>query len=233
MSRDAPPFFVISGAHGVGKTTALAACNDWFVAKGIAVTPFHHIAVGVPGKATPNGHETETAAAAPERRGLWGKLAPRPLKLILVTVLDELRYIHGITRILRRAAAEQRIAIADRYVYDRLVGLRMRGRSAIQRAAVRITCSLLRRPTLTILLTDRPDAIYARKAEHTVDEIRRYHHELVTLCQELGIPFIEVPVAGRAPDMLAADIAQRILETVGEEGFTRADAVTPRQTLAE
>lgn len=233
MSPHSPPFLVITGAHGVGKTTVLAACNDWFVAKGIAVTPFHHIAVGAPGKATPNGHETETAAAAPARRGVWGKLVPTPLKLIVVTVLDELRYIHGITRILRRAAAEQRVAIADRYVYDRLVALRLRGRPPIQRAAVRITCSLLRHPTLTILLTDRPDAIHARKQEMTVDEIRRYHDELVTLCQELGIPFIEVPVAGRDPDMLAADIGQRILETLGKRGFTRADAVTPRLPLVE
>ena len=212
---NAPPFFVISGAHGVGKTTVLAACRELLDARRIPVATFHHIVDGVPSKAAQFRADAAANGAPDRTRRWWRGLVPEALKLVLVSALDEARYMRGVNRLLRGAASERRLAIGDRYVYDRLVELRLRRRPAIQRAAVRIVCSLMRRPTLAILLKDRPQAIRGRKQELSVDEIGRYQASLAALYQSLGVNFVEVSVNGRSAEAVAAEIAERILETAG------------------
>ena len=213
MRRRAALFFVVSGAHGVGKTTVLEACGALFDCRGIAVRRFHHIVDGVPNKA---GH----GRTDDRPRLWWRRLVPAPVKMLITATLNELRYVRGINRILAGAAAEARIALSDRYAYDRLVDLRLRRRPLIQRAAVRVVCALLRHPTLTIMLTDDPAAVYQRKQELTQDQIERYQDDLADLCQRLGAPFVVVPVDGRGPNAVAAQIVTEILDCARGHGLT-------------
>ena len=212
MRRRGSPFFVVSGAHGVGKTTVLEACGALFECRGVAVRRFHHIVDGVPNK---------TAHGRSGRRpgSWWRRLVPAPVKMMITATLNELRYVRGITRILAQAAAEATIALSDRYAYDRLVDLRLRHRPLVQRAAVRVVCAWLRHPTLTIMLTDDPAAVYRRKQELTQDEIARYQDDLVDLCQRLGVPFVVVAVDGRDPNAIAEQIVTEILESARGDGF--------------
>ena len=212
MRRRAPPFFVVSGAHGVGKTTVLEACGALFEGRGVAVRRFHHIVDGVPNKAA-------HGRSGGRPRAWWGRLVPGPVKMAITATLDELRYARGINRILAQAAAESRIALSDRYAYDRLVDLRLRCRPLVQRAAVRVVCALLRHPTLTIMLTDDPAAVYDRKQELTRDQIERYQNDLADLCQRLGAPFVVVSVDGRDPNAVAEQIVAEILEKARGEGL--------------
>jgi len=210
--RPAPPFFVVSGAHGVGKTTVLEACGALFECRGVAVRRFHHIVDGVPEKAS-------RGRPGRRRRSWWRRLVPRPVKMLVTATLDEMRYVRGINRLLAQAAAEARIALSDRYAYDRLVDLRLRRRPLVQRAAVRVVCALLRHPTLTIMLADDPAAVYGRKQELTPDQIKRYQDDLADLCRRVRAPFAVIRVDGRDPNAVAEQIVAEILERIPRDGI--------------
>jgi thymidylate kinase len=211
-----PALFVIAGAHGVGKTTTLAECLHIFERLGIAVSPFHHILDTRPAaaKAPP-----APPAQKPLRKALWRRLAPGWAKLILISFLNEARYMRGVGGLVRRAREAGAIALADRYVYDRWVDLRIRARPAPQIIAVRLACSLMPRPRLLIRLEDEPAAIRQRKQELETPEIQRYQDDLAGLCERLGLAATTIRIDGRTPQAVAGEAVARMIEALGEEVF--------------
>lgn len=226
-----PMLFVLAGAHGVGKTTTLAECLRIFEQLGIAVRPFHHILdtrapSGNGNGGRPDGDRAEaieTKATPPPRKALWRRLVPGGVKLVITSFLDEARYIRGVGGLVRRAQEAGALALADRYVYDRWVDLRIRARPATQIAAVRLACSLMPRPRLLIRLEDEPTAIRRRKPELETDEIRRYQDDLAGLCGRLGVIGPAISIGGRAPAAVASEAVERMIEALGGEvlGFLR------------
>ena len=217
--RRRPLFFVVSGAHGVGKSTAIEACDALLRERGVAVRRFHHIVDGRPDKTTAARQRPDKQTVGHGAASWWRSIVPKPVKRLITSALDELCYVRGINRILAEAASRDRIALSDRYAYDRLVDLRLRRRPLIQRLAVRVVCALMRRPTLTILLTDDPAAVRERKQELTEEEIARYQNDLAVLCERVGAPFVVVRVNGRDPGSVAAEIVDEIVERARESGY--------------
>ena len=119
MRSREPLFFVVSGAHGVGKTTTIEACRALFADRGIAVRQFHHIVDGLPAKATPAISASQVPPRAARPASWWQRAIPRPIKMLVTSGLDASRYLRGINRILTQAVAHDQIALSDRYVYDR------------------------------------------------------------------------------------------------------------------
>lgn len=217
MKPAAAPFYVVSGTHGVGKTTVLQEARQLLDRQGMAIRQFHHITDIMPGKtATPQVQPRPAASQfGTARVPLWRCAIPGVLKQAVASYRDEMTYMRGIRRILSEAAIQGRIVLCDRYAYDRLVDLRLNNRPAIQRVAVRMVCLLLRKPTLTILLTDDPGAIRKRKQELSESEIAWYQDELERVCARMGIAVQKLPVAGRNAKAVAEELATIIVQTTG------------------
>lgn len=209
-----PVYFVVSGAHGAGKTTVLEAIGPMLRESGLTVRQFHHVTDVMPGKST--------TPAAPRQdddrpRAWWRRCIPRFIKLIVASILDERCYMRGVNAILEEAKEAGQIALSDRYAYDRLVDLRLRQRPLIQRAAVWIVCTLMRRPTLTVILQDEPEAIYRRKQELTVPQIAWYQRELEIVCSRFKAPKALLSIAGRDANAVARELAEMLIGKAQEE----------------
>ncbi len=218
MNPRHPLFFVVSGAHGVGKTTAIRACHTLLSDLGISVRQFHHIVDVVPSKQASGVSRVDVAPRTSRSALYWGRFVPRPLKMVVANIHDGLVYARGINRILVQAEAGGQIALSDRYVYDRMIDLRLLRRPPIQRAVVSILCRFMRRPTTTILLTDSPAAIYRRKQEQTEAGIDEYQRGIVDLCNRVRAPLQILPVNNSAPDAVARDLAAAILRKARDLG---------------
>lgn len=209
MSKASPLFFVVSGTHGVGKTTVLEVAAPMLKEHGLEVRQFHHVTDVMPGKSS-----TPKVPQPPRPSTSWLRRAvPTFVKQIVSSVRDERTYMRGINKILAEAATQGQIALSDRYANDRLVDLRLHRRPLVQRIAVRIVCSLMRRPTLTILLTDDPKAIRSRKQELSETQIAWYQSELEDVCNKVGGPLTLLPVNGRDPQGVARELVSKILQT--------------------
>jgi len=174
--------------------------------RGHAVATFHHLA----NKAAAGPTPTAVPSGRPAwQRQLW-RLLPAVVRAWLVAANDEIRYARAIARQIDAAAGAQKPALSDRYVYDRLVDLRLHGRGRHQIAAVWAACRLMRKPTMTFLLTDAPDRIHARKAELSIGQIEQYQRDLKSLFVRLGVPYNEIDVAGRPAETVARDVVSLI-----------------------
>jgi len=202
-------FYVISGAHGVGKTTVTALVHQLMNEHGHTTTTFHHRADKAAIKAS---SQNENARRATWKRKLWHQL-PAGLRAWIVATVDEISYARNVSRHIAVATAKGEPAISDRYVYDRLVDLRLHGRSRPQVSTVGMACCLMRKPDMTFLLTDTPERINARKDELSPDQIAIYQDALRALFVRLCIPFQEIDVDGRTAATVASDIANAIETT--------------------
>ncbi|MFQ5953477.1 MAG: hypothetical protein ACE5JZ_00260 [Kiloniellales bacterium] len=209
-----PLFFVVAGAHGVGKSTTVAQCLRILERRSIHAEAFHHV-VDTRGAGTGSRHAAGRAAPLG-----WRRLVPAMVKLVLVSLIDEVRYASRVHGLLRRALKSGKLSVADRYVYDRWVDLRIRGRPWTQIASVRLACMLMRKPRLVVVLEDDPAQIARRKSELTVEEIRRYQDDLPRFLERLGVPRAVVRIGGRDPAAVAEEAVRRMLAAAG-------DAVTP------
>ena len=204
--RTLTQFFVISGSHGVGKTTVAALVCDILEDRGHAITTFHHRADKAAIVAAVRSDQSNRPTW---KRKLW-RLIPASLRAWVIAANDELHYARSISKRVRAATEEGQPAISDRYVYDRLVDLRLHGRSRQQISAVGFACRLMRKPDMTFLLTDLPERIHARKDELSLAQIAEYQSALTSLFARLRIPYREIEVAGREAAAVAGDIVTYI-----------------------
>lgn len=174
--------------------------------RGHPTKAFHHRAKKA--DAGTSVHNVNQERASWQRR-LW-RFLPTSLRAWLIAGIDEIRYAHDLSAEIRSASHSNQIAISDRYVYDRLVDLRLHNRPIHQVNSVRAACRLMRKPKMTFLLIDTPERIHARKDELSIKQIREYQFELKNLLERLSIPYQEIHVAGRAPNPIARDIVNTI-----------------------
>ncbi|MBT6405271.1 MAG: hypothetical protein HOK11_12655 [Rhodospirillaceae bacterium] len=199
-------FFVISGSHGVGKTTVAALVRDILKERGVTTTTFHHRA----DKAAIMGVSRNEQSNRPSwKRTLW-RMIPAFLRAWVIAANDELHYARSVSKRVLAATEDGQPAISDRYIYDRLVDLHLHGRSRQQISTVGLACRLMRKPDMTFLLTDLPERIHARKDELTVTQIAEYQSALTSLFIRLRIPYREIEVAGREAAAVAVEIVTYI-----------------------
>lgn len=199
----APRFYVVSGSHGVGKTTVTALVHQVLADHGVATSTFHHRADKASAASTPQSDRTGPPGW---KRRLW-RVLPVSLRAWLVAANDELRYSRSVARRITSAASQGQAAIIDRYVYDRLVDLRLHNRPRQQVWAVEIACRLMRKPDMTFFLIDSPERIHARKDELSVEQITEYQSALKSLFMRLRIPHLEIEIDGREAVAVAESIA--------------------------
>jgi thymidylate kinase len=199
-------FFVISGSHGVGKTTVAALVRDIMEDRGHAMTTFHH---RTDKAAIADASRAQQTNRPTWKRKLW-RLIPTSVRAWLVAAKDEVHYARSVTKRVAAATEMGQLAISDRYVYDRLVDLRLHGRPRQQVSAVGAACRLMRKPDMTFLLIDSPARIHARKDELSLTQIAAYQGALKDLFARLHIPHCEIDVAGREAALVAEDIVASI-----------------------
>jgi len=170
---------------------------------GVATSTFHHRADKASVTST---SQSERDGRPGWKRRLW-RVLPASLRAWLIAANDEVRYSRSVARRIANAASLGQAAIIDRYVYDRLVDLRLHDRPRPQVLAVEVACRLMRKPDMTFLLLDAPERIHARKDELSVGQITEYQSALQSLFRRLHIPHLEIEIDGRDAAAVAQSIA--------------------------
>jgi len=204
--------FVISGSHGVGKSTTLPLVVDKLKKAGYSVHGFHHrlkernnIASGVMG--------TSDSTARFSLRRAWRRL-PKPVRLTVVALLDAHSYAHKISSKVKKLRKNGSLALADRYVYDQLIDLSLRKHPFRNILAFGLASRIMTRPTLTIVLTDQPERIHSRNPELTISQNAKYQDTLIQLLGSRKIPYQEVSVFDRTPKEVANEVSHIIINHI-------------------
>jgi thymidylate kinase len=200
----------VSGSHGVGKTTVTALVHQILADHGVATSTFHHRADKASAASTPQSDRTGPPGW---KRRLW-RVLPVSLRAWLVAANDELRYSRSVARRITSAASQGQAAIIDRYVYDRLVDLRLHNRPRQQVWAVEVACRLMRKPDMTFFLIDSPERIHTRKDELSVRQITEYQSALKSLFMRLRISHLEVEMLrqSRSPSRPSSSMRTRPIQ---------------------
>jgi thymidylate kinase len=220
-----PPFLVVSGADGVGKSTLIRNVVDILSSYPLEVRHFHHTDLSKdPAWETRAVGDQGNADARPARslgyriaRALWRSLVPPAAKLALTAIIGELRYARRLNLAVGRDFYAGRLTLSDRYVYDRAVKMNMLPKPAVQKWAARANCRIMRPPRLTLVLTDEPVNIRARKQELSLEEIEQYQGDLLATCRRVGAPCYELPVDGRPAEALVAEVTTALLMAAGSD----------------
>ena len=148
---------------------------------------------------------------------IWRNLLPTSVRAAIVGVSGELRYALRLNHLIGDALFSGRATLMDRYVFDRLTRLEIDARNPMQRWAGRLVCRFMRQPRITILLSDDPERIHARKDQLSVETIDRYEQRIRELMTATKVPMVEIPVAGRTPRVLAQDALRLLLDALGAD----------------
>jgi hypothetical protein len=222
VHRHRPPLFAFCGPDGVGKSTVIAAVQTILADYPILVARMHHL-VDTKVKSSPD--DRAKAAAQPRglpyrlTRALWRGMLPGWIKAAVIGIQGELRYAYRVNALVGDAFWGGKLCFIDRYAYDRAIKLGFEDRHRLHALAARLNCRLMRRPRLTIVLTDEPARIHARKAELNVERIAEYQASLAELCRKVGAPAAQVAVAGRTPDAIAREIVALIFGALAADLF--------------
>tara|TARA_Y100000588_G_scaffold392835_2_gene506256 strand:- start:975 stop:1622 length:648 start_codon:yes stop_codon:yes gene_type:complete len=213
MTYNSLPFFVISGADGVGKTTTTELTEKILSKKGISVLSFHHMLKEKSASPSDTSSNQKGSAKRPEK-AIWKSFIPSSLKMLVTSIRDEYKYMARINNMLRLARANKQIALCDRYVYDRLITIRLKKRPLLHKFAVRIVCTLLQKPTLTVIITEYPEIIRARRQELSKSEIVSYQSNFISLCHTINAPLHILSANQRAPEFIAEELSEIIISSL-------------------
>lgn len=221
------PFIVISGPDGVGKTTLMSNILKLFDNLPFKTDNFHHTGLGKSQQKTVEVKEENMSLARKLRR----RYTPKFIKVIYGAVTAEIRYAMRINKKVVENFYSATLTFSDRYIYDRAVKMRMiEGKVLVTKITTRINAYLMRRPTVMIVPTDSPDAIYKRKQELNPDEIKHYYNELDNFINKCSIPCVhKVAVAGKTPEELAEEATREILRSLPKDLIFRAIGMYERE----
>ena len=132
------------------------------------------------------------------------------LKLVIVSFYDEFIYFKNINKIINKYHNHGLIVIFDRYIYDRHIDLKINKRNKISIFFTKLSCILLKKPTLTFILNDDSQKIYSRNKEYKISEIREYKKSIINLCDALSIKYELVDLNNRDTTELSDYIINKI-----------------------
>lgn len=211
-----PPFFVVSGCHGVGKTTTVDLVTSALEEKGFTIRGFHHRVKG--SKIKSNGG----AIASSTRDTLWKRalrrIVPKSLRGIRTGLKDARHYSRVLSAEIKSVQDRGAVVLLDRYIYDQLVDVRIWSRPWYQSWPIALACRRMARPALTFILDDDPEKIFERKPEMSVAQIEVYNKMMVHFLDQLQLPHETVDLRGRDSirvSQLVADTIAAYLKTHG------------------
>jgi thymidylate kinase len=118
----------------------------------------------------------------------------------------------------RAARTRGRVVVFDRHPYDALVAPR-RPVGTMRRVRRRLLARSAVRPDLVLLLDASPEVLYARKAEHDVDELERQRRAYRAL--EAQLPQLATVDVGREPDVIRREATRLIWHRYAQRGSRR------------
>ncbi len=205
-------FFVISGTHGVGKSTTLELVAYQLNGSGHSVRSFHHRFKGQNNKVSIPKKSLKPSPYFGIRRA-W-RCLPKDVRLTIVALLDAYNYAKKIARKIKSIHESGNLALADRYVYDQLIDLSLRKHPFRNILAFGLASRIMTRPTLTIVLTDQPERIHSRNPELTISQNAKYQDTLIQLLGSRKIPYQEVSVFDRTPKEVANEVSHIIINHI-------------------
>ncbi len=224
------PFIVISGPDGVGKTTLLTNILKLFDNLPFKTDNFHHTGLGKAQQKKTDAAEIKEEDMSLARR-LRRRYTPQFIKTIYGAIAGEIKYAMRINKKVVENFYSATLTFSDRYIYDRAVKMRMiKGKLVVSKITTRINAYLMRRPTVMIVPSDDPDAIFKRKQELQIDEIKHYYDELDNFIKKCSIPCVhKVDVAGKTPEELAEEATRKILKSLPRDLIFRAIGMYERE----
>ncbi len=225
-----PSLFVIQGPDGVGKTTAINCLRSIFKGLPMAFTDFHHISEWK-NKSEDQANTKKTNTTSKKSsifrsslKFLW-KFVPSALKHFWGIAGSELSYVLNVNRVVGDGFFKGELMVADRYSSDRFLKMHLNpDKRPLQKALSFLAVLILRKPTLTITLSDKPDNILKRKRELTAMEIKIYLDKLAEISKRRKMNSLVMDIDGMTPQMLSARIAERILDVMDSCVFSSISA---------
>ena len=223
--RHRPPFIVITGADGVGKTTLISHLEVLLSQYPMDFDIFHHLTAMKTTNWQPEREKSLIGVATKPRFNIvrkiaqiiWRFLVPSWLQQAIVGINGELRYASRLNFKIGTSFFSGRASLIDRYVFDRLIRLEIDQRHPLQKWVGHLNCRFMRRPRLAILLSDTPERIHARKDQFNIDTIQHYEKRLRLLIGHTQTPMAELRVADKMPEDLAQEGLRLTLDSLGPD----------------
>jgi len=204
----ARPFFVVSGSHGVGKTTTVELITRNLAARGHPVSGFHHRVKG--SKIKSRSNNIGAATTAPIWKRALRRLTPKSLRGLRTGLRDARHYENILGTEIRAVQDRGEIVILDRYIYDQLVDTRLWSRPWYQVWPIARLCRRMPRPAMTFFLDDDPDQVHVRKPEMSASQIRGYQELMLRFLSQLQLPHLNIDLRDRDAEQVSAEIADII-----------------------
>ncbi len=236
VHRHNPLLFTLHGADGVGKTTISEEIGAIFSRFPVPFVFFHHVSEWripkaiKPAKKEKGGKESSMKAQYRPRafrrflKAVWKHIPPAlkniwSLRWSWSLIKGELRYDIGVNRLMAGHFSDNKIMLADRYVYDTWIKNLVKKKYArTPLGKIRfVNALLLRRPRLAFFVRDNPRFVFMRKQELSEEDIDKYQKAFTAFLHKTKLPAVVIDVNQRRPHETAAEIAARILKDLGEE----------------
>ena len=197
------------GPHGVGKTTTLEAVKTQLDDLNRKFHIVHHLEYK-------KVRQNIIPKYSNKKFFFKNNLLIKYIKLFLVSIYDELIYLNNINQTLREARNQNIIVIFDRYIYDRHIDLKINKRSIVSVLLTKISCYILRRPTLAFILNDQAERIYSRNHEYTITNIEYYQRSIINLCNNLSVRYELIDINNQTPQTMSNQILEKINKEINK-----------------
>ena len=222
-----PRLYVVSGADGVGKTTACDLVAKSFQDIPIEIHAFHHTKyVKDTVKARASGAEGQVSRSLVYRvaRCVWRVGVPAVVKQLVLGVMNESRYLFFLNKRVCMSTLGDSVSLSDRYSFDRLVKADFTAKTVWQKQLFSLTCRLSKRPKCVFILTDNPKHIFLRKQELSVNEIEKYQTRLNDMLIHYKLKTVIVTAEGRSALEIASEIRGYIFHDLDVQVFSLLSA---------
>ena len=238
-----PLLYTLHGPDGVGKSTVCAEVADILSAYPIPFAMFHHITgwkKRPPPLVNPSSGESQNADKSSNRVSLWRRFLrltyrnlPEIFRRAWVLSSGYHHYSKNLNRCIQEHFVSGAIMLCDRYIYDIWTKEQLEMRPGHPLGILHfLHCGAIRRPELAFVLTDEPEAIYRRKKELSLEDIRRYQEYMDKTLVRLGVRARTIPIASRPAAEVASGLVESLLRDVGEElvNLLRSEATKVKRT---
>jgi len=223
-------FFTIHGPDGAGKSTTCAEIARLIEGLPFGLHQFHHSEGWKEGRRrdprTGQVNKPQAVAATAAQPSLLRRIArgayrlmPEGMREFWLWNSHFVNYNRKFTRFLLDNRNSGYILFADRYVYDVRIKyiVETEHPSWLVLGYYRLHCALVPKPRYGFVLVDDPAKIVARKDELTEEQVTRFIGWIMRILRERRMPHTVVPIDGRPPRAVAAQIACELIERQGED----------------